>query len=186
MNTVQPIRDKKKIEAMKKILRGDKDNGMRNYILFSLGINTGLRISDILKLNAGDVIGKDHITLIEQKTDKTKRFPLNKALQKDLSAYIKDNNMELVNILFPSRKGTNKPITRIQAYRIIRDAAIAVEIDEIGTHTLRKTFGYHFYKKYHDVVLLQEIFNHSSPAITLRYIGINDDQIKDSIDNFYL
>ncbi len=87
--------------------------------------------------------------------------------------------------LFPSRKG-DKPITRVQAYRILNKVADKLGIQEIGTHTLRKTFGYMHYKKYKDVAILQEIFNHSAPSITLRYIGINADIIDSSIDNFYL
>ena len=59
-------------------------------------------------------------------------------------------------------------------------------IEEVGTHTLRKTFGYWHYQQYKDVAILQEIFNHSAPSITLRYIGINADIIDSSIDNFYL
>ena len=57
---------------------------------------------------------------------------------------------------------------------------------KIGTHTLRKTFGYHHYKKFKDVALLQKIFNHSSPAITLRYIGIDQEEIDESYNNFIL
>ena len=76
---------------------------------------------------------------------------------------------------------------RITAYRIIREICSQVGIeDNIGTHTLRKTFGYHFYKKYKDVVLLQKIFNHSSPSITLRYIGIEQDEVYKCYENFIL
>jgi len=88
--------------------------------------------------------------------------------------------------LFKSRKGENKPISRVQAYRILNSAAEHVGLQEVGTRTLRKTFGYWHYKQNKDVALLQQIFNHSSPSVTLRYIGINED-IKDrSIENFYL
>lgn len=87
--------------------------------------------------------------------------------------------------LFPSRKG-HKPITRVQAYRILTDAARQVGQEEIGTHTLRKTFGYHFYKKTKDVAMLQDIFNHSAPVVTKRYIGISQDEIDQAIDGFNL
>nr|WP_231690017.1 tyrosine-type recombinase/integrase [Cytobacillus solani] len=56
----------------------------------------------------------------------------------------------------------------------------------MGTHTLRKTFGYHFYQKYKDVAVLQQIFNHSSPAVTMRYIGINQDIMDEAVDGFSL
>jgi len=59
-------------------------------------------------------------------------------------------------------------------------------MDSIGTHTLRKTFGYHFYQKYKDIALLQELFNHSAPSVTLRYIGINQDMIDVAMKEFKL
>ena len=81
---------------------------------------------------------------------------------------------------------TKQNIGRVQAYRILNKAAAEVGLIEIGTHTLRKTFGYHFYKRYKDVALLQEIFNHSAPSITLRYIGINQDIIDEAVGGFHL
>ena len=77
MNLVQPIRDREKLEEMKEEL---KKNGIRNYLLFLTGINTGLRISDLVKLNRNDVRNKDnsmkqHITIVEKKTNKIKKFP---------------------------------------------------------------------------------------------------------------
>ena len=93
--------------------------------------------------------------------------------------------------LFTSRNsgsdGASRPIDRTQAYRILNDAARKVGIqDAIGTHTLRKTFGYHHYKKFKDVATLQEIFNHSSPSITKRYIGIRQDEIDETLNDFAL
>ena len=76
---------------------------------------------------------------------------------------------------------------RTQSYRIIRDACREVGIDyKIGTHTLRKTFGYHFYKKFDDIVLLQKIFNHSTPNTTLRYIGLEQEEIDEKYLQFIL
>ena len=76
---------------------------------------------------------------------------------------------------------------RFGAYYILKTACKAVNLKEkIGTHTMRKTFGYHHYKKFKDIAMLQKIFNHSSPAITLRYIGIEQDQIDESYANFIL
>ena len=152
-------------------------------MLFVIGINTGLRISDILPLKVKDVTGVTHIKIIEKKTGKAKRFKINPYLRKEIDRYIDGMNDD--DYLFPSRKG-DKPITRVQAYRILNDVAEKLGIDEVGTHTLRKTFGYWHYQQYKDVAILQEIFNHSAPSITLRYIGINADIIDNSIDNFYL
>lgn len=181
MEFVQPIRDKFKIEEMKsELLR----NGTRDYLLFVIGINTGLRISDILELKVKDVKGKTHIAIIENKTKKNKRFKVNNSLRYELDNYIK--GMDDEDYLFKSRKGENKPITRVQAYRILKNAGVNIGLSEIGTHTLRKTFGYHFYQKTKDVVLLQELFNHSAPSVTLRYIGINQDIMDKAIDDFSL
>ena len=180
MNTVQPIRDKKTIEAMKRELL---KSGTRDYMLFMLGVNTGLRISDILKLKVSDVKNKSHITLTEDKTDKAKRIKIN-GLKQELDNYI--DGLQADDYLFQSQKGDNKPITRIQAYRILNKAADKLKLDEVGTHTLRKTFGYHFYQKTKDVALLQELFNHSAPSVTLRYIGINQDIMDKAMDDFIL
>ena len=186
MNCVQPIRDKEKIEQMKVELQ---KSGTRDYLIFCLGINTGLRISDIIKLKVKDILNQDrtiktHIDIIEEKTNKKKRFKINNSLIEDLKNYI--GNMNFEEYIFKSRKGINQPISRVQAYRILNNAGQNVGLDEIGTHTLRKTFGYHFYNQTRDIALLQELFNHSSPSITLRYIGINQDKIDQAYDNFSL
>lgn len=182
MKYVQPIRDKNKIEEIKTYL---KENGSRDLLLFTMGINTGLRISDLLKLKVVDVKGKSHVEIKEQKTGKIKRFPLLGNLQSMIDEYIKgklDNDY-----LFKSRNGSNKPITRVMAYMIINDACRKAQItDNVGTHTLRKTFGYHHYQTFHDVAILQYLLNHSSPSITLRYIGITQDNIENTLRQFEL
>lgn len=181
MKTVQPIRDINKIIKMQDTLQ---KRSSRDYMLFTIGINTGLRISDLLPLKVLDVKDTDHITLKEQKTNKLKRFLINSQLRKQIDKYIK--HMSPDDYLFPSRKGNNQPITRIQAYRILNDAAKKCKLQEIGTHTLRKTFGYWHYQQFKDVAILQDIFNHSSPSVTLRYIGIDDDLKDKTIKEFHL
>ena len=182
MKYVQPIRDKNKIEEIKSYL---KQNGSRDLLLFTMGINTGLRISDLLKLRVIDVRNKSHVEIKEQKTAKTKRFPLLGNLQSMIEEYARgrlDNEY-----LFRSREGANKPITRVMAYLIINEACHKAEIiDSIGTHTLRKTFGYHHYQQFHDVAILQYLLNHSSPSITLRYIGITQDNVENTLQQFEL
>lgn len=186
MNLVQPIRDKEMLEKMKDEL---KKNGTRDYLFFYTGINTGLRISDIIQLKYNDIRNNDgsmktHISIIEKKTKKPKKFPIVNGLYIELEKYTRD--MQLGEYLFKSQKGTNKPITTTQAYRILSAAANNIGLTEIGTHSMRKTFGFHHYQQYHDVALLQQIFNHSSPSITLKYIGINQDIIDMSYSNFQL
>lgn len=181
MDFVEPLRDKKDIETVKNIL---KTKSNRDYLLFLIGINIGLRISDILKLKVSDVKKKDYILVNEQKSGKYRKIPITKSFKKSLNDYIKNKNEE--EFLFKSRR-SNFAITRVQAYRIICDACKKAGIKvNIGTHTLRKTFGYHFYKETKDVALLQYIFNHSSPSITLRYIGINQDIIDRKLKAFVL
>lgn len=186
MNFVQPIRDKEKLEEMKEEL---KKSGTRNFMMFYTGINTGLRISDLVKLNRDDVRNKDgsmktHIEIIEQKTKKRKKFPIMNGLLTELEKYTR--NMKEGEYLFKSQKGDNKPITTTQAYRIIVEAGANIGLTEIGTHTMRKTFGYWHYQQYHDIAMLQKLFNHSSPSITLRYIGIEQDEIDESYAGFCL
>lgn len=186
MNFVQPIRNPVKIDEMKSELR---KNGTRDYLLFTFGINVGLRISDIIKLRVKDICNenftvKSHLTIIEDKTNKVKRFKLNSMLTEELEQYVK--NMSPDDYLFKSRKGSNKPISRVQAYRILTDAATRIGLEDVGSHSLRKTFGYHFYQQTKDVAILQQLFNHSSPSITLKYIGINQDTLDSAYDNFSL
>lgn len=183
---VQPIRSKEKIEQMKKWLMR---KNYRDYALFYTGLNSGLRISDILELRVLDVRGKDHITIRDKKTLHIKskgyrKIKINNTMQQFFDDYTQ--GMGDHEFLFQSRKGTNQAISRQRAYEILNECARACGIDEIGTHTMRKSFGYHFYKATKDVAMLQKLFNHSHPSITLRYIGIEQDQMDEALDNFIL
>ena len=190
MKEVQPIRDTKKIDAMKSIMKGESN--YRDLLLFVLGINTGLRISDILALkwssfiNGGGRLLKsgDQLNVVEIKTKKIKNFMINKSVAEALKLYY--DSLGSVNPddpVFSSRKtadGTLQPISRIAAWQMLNRYANMVGLnDGIGTHTLRKTFGYHLYKKGVALEYIQKMLNHSSPAITLRYIGITQEQLND-------
>lgn len=180
MNIVEPIRSKKDLKKVEKYL---EEQSYRNLLMFVLGTNSGLRISDILSLNVGDVKDKNYIQIVEQKTGKSKKFPINSKLKPMFEEYTKG-----LNLKDPLFKSTfNNRLDRFAAYHILKDTCKKIGIEEkVGTHTLRKTFGYHHYRKYKDIALLQKIFNHSSPQITLRYIGIEQDQIDESYTNFIL
>jgi integrase len=189
MEFVEPIRDKKKIEAMKRVLKG---SNMRDYCLFVLGINSGLRISDILNLTIDDVIYvngklKDRIIIKEKKTGKRKEFLINESMGKAIDEYLNTrSNYQMNEPLFISRK-KGAPLQKTTAWTILNETAEMVGIkDNIGTHTLRKTFGYHYYKETKDVAMLQKIFNHSAPSMTLRYIGISQDEQDDAYRKFNL
>jgi integrase len=177
---VQPLRSKKKIETMKWSLK--RWCGPRDYILFLIGINTGLRVSDLVKLKTKDVKRKKSIIVREGKTKKPRTLNLGN-IYNEIQAYIGEINSEW---LFPSRQGEGH-ITTTQAYRQLVKAAKMVDIEEgIGTHTMRKTFGYWFYKETKDIAKLQMILNHSKPEITLLYIGITQEEIEDSLNDFVL
>lgn len=178
MNYVQPIRDLNKVNEMKAYLKSKSE---RNYILFLLGISTGLRISDILQLRKEDLLNT-HVNIKEMKTRKQKRIRIPPYIRKELIEYAR--KLKDREYVIKSRQGGNKSIDRSVAYRILREAAEQVNLSEIGTHTLRKTFGYHFYQQTKDVAMLQEMFNHSSPQITLRYIGINQDSMDKAMLKF--
>lgn len=145
MNAVDPIRDKKKIQDMKVYLKG---RSIRDHALFVVGINVALRISDLLKLTWADILNKNKrsfksIKIIEGKTNKKRDIKLNKASQKALGELLDSlDTYNMEDYVFKSREGKNSPLTRQQSLNILKDAADAVGIREnIGTHTLRKTWG---------------------------------------------
>jgi len=181
MNTVDAIKKIKQIDSIKKILRsGNK----RDYLLFVMGINIGLRISDLLRLRLGDVLNeknrpKELFWIKEQKTSKVRKFMINDSVKKALQEVFGGRAVvKPQDFIFVSRKGENKPISRVHAWYVLNQAARSIGItSSIGTHTLRKTFGYHAYKQGIDITLLQSLFNHSTPSITLAYIGITQDDI---------
>ena len=189
MNYVEPIRDSDILANMCLYL---KENNNKNYIMFIMGIYTGLRISDILKLRVKDVIDisnktnkrkiKKQITLREQKTSKQKIIKINPILREALEEYVQDK--EIYEYIIKSRQGFNKPITRKRAYEILKELGDMFNVDCLGCHSMRKTFGYHYYKQTKDIALLQKIFNHSSPAITLAYIGIDQDRMDRAYTTF--
>ncbi len=116
---------------------------------------------------------RDRLHITEQKTGKTKDFPLSASAKKALATYLATRpEAHASDPLFPSRKH-GRPLQRGQAWQLLREAAQAVGVtDPVGTHTLRKTFGYHAYQSGVDLAVIQQILNHSSPGTTLAYIGI--------------
>lgn len=181
MNFVEPIRDLKTVQDIAEYL---KEQHEKYYVMFMIGIYSGLRISDILKLKVRDVRGKDAIKLREKKTGKEKLFPINKELYPVIEAYCV--NMKDYDFIVPSSKAFNKAVSREYAYRVIHAAGEQFGLDNLGTHTMRKTFGYHFYLQTKDIVLLMRILNHSDQKKTLRYIGIEQSTIDSAMRKFSL
>lgn len=181
MGYVYPIKEEKTIIAMRRFLAGESK---RDELLFVLGINTAFRISDILKMTFNDLYDqtgkpvKNLYAYIETKTGKKKTLPISDKVEKCLKEYIKDfPEWQPDHFIFQSRKGS-KQITRQHAHRILNAAAAAVNMaDPIGTHTLRKTFAYTLYKKTGNIALVQKILNHSSQADTMRYIGLEQEEL---------
>jgi integrase len=186
MSTADPIRKKEEIEKIKDYFL--KNQRWRDYVLFTLGINTSLRISDLLFLRWKDVYdfehGKflDHIQLIEKKTLKTTTIALNSnainALQILMDTIIECSPMHFI---IKSREGENRPIHRSRAFSIIKKAAHETGVNgTICCHSLRKTFGYHAWKKGVPPAVIMDIYNHSSMEITKIYLSINQDD-KDEV-----
>lgn len=185
MNTAQPIKKPKDLENLKSFYKEIEPNP-RNYLLIILGLNTALRISDILKLQWNSVYNFDtnsyrnHIEITEQKTGKNSQIYINGQSIEALSEYKqhlknKNSNFSSRQFLF-CHSNKNVPINRTQAFRIIKKAAEYFNIPGvICCHSLRKTFGYHAWKQGVQPALLVSIFNHSSYEITKRYLGIEQD-----------
>jgi len=175
--TVEPIRNREKIDQMYQLL---KEQDEKYALLFKFGINTGLRISDIIPLKVKDIMNpnlqfRDYLILKEKKTGKEKKIKLNDTLKNLIVEYISKKGLSYESYMFPSKKGGF--IGRIQAYRVMKECAKLLDIENFGTHSLRKTWGYWTYKiSLHNIGLIMDTFNHSSQGITLRYIGVNQDQ----------
>lgn len=178
MNYVEPIRS---AETVKDIGEYLQDKNPKLFVMYSIGIYSGLRISDILPLKVRDVKGKKEIKLREKKTGKERIFPINSKLAEILESYCKDKKPW--EYLVPSTHRA-APISREYAYRVIREAGRAFGLEHLGTHTLRKTFGYHFYQQTKDIVLLMRILNHNDQSKTLRYIGIEQSTINEAMRKF--
>lgn len=179
MSTSQPLKSKTDIEKLKRYFY-EKEK-WRDYTLITLGLNTALRIGDILQLKWNDVYlpkkncFKTHITVIEQKTNKENTILLNATVIQALKKYKSTlKNFHIDNFIFLGQKNTKQPISRIQAFRIIRQAVQDLDFQEhISCHSLRKTFGYQAWKSGIEPAMLMNIYNHSSYQITKRYLGID-------------
>jgi integrase len=182
MNSVDPIRDTNDIINFVNFL---KEKNERDYVLALTGFYSGYRISDILKLKVKDFKNKDSFAFREKKTRKQTKLLINPILKKAAKEYIDNFDMDDDDFMFKSQKGFNQPITRQRAYSILSGAAAHIGIkSSIGTHSLRKTMGYHYYQQTKDAITLKIIFNHSSIEETMVYIGITQDIVNDKMKKF--
>jgi integrase len=182
MNPVEPIRDKKKILAIKRNLK--EEGNIRNYLLFVMGINTALRISDLLAIKSGDVIDKkgnikDYLHIKEQKTGRNAKIYINELVKQALENYFDSTKaMDPDSYLFKSER-SNKPLDRVRVWMMIQEwiKEAGLEGECYGTHILRKTWGYQARKQGVSIEQISEKLGHKSVTITKRYIGINQEEI---------
>jgi len=184
---VDPIRDEKHIKQIKRKL---KKTSPRDYLLFVLGINNGLRIGDLLKIKVSDVNGLEvgqTVSIIEQKTGKSNILMINKAVYEALSLYFDSVPLSEDDYLFKSRNksvnGGSKPITRETVAKMVKGWTKDIQ-GNYSTHSLRKTWGYIQRTKFGvSFEIICRRFNHSSPRITMAYLGIKDSEINNVLLN---
>lgn len=184
MNYVEPIRDRKKIAQIKNLLRGQ--GRYRDLLLFVVGINTALRISDLLQLQVGHFLDdqgkvRRRFWIKEQKRGKRQEVTINQSIREALTEYLGEYPhvaKEGDNFLFFNPK-TNQPIKRGQAWKFITTICHEVGLSgNYGTHSLRKTWGYHARMQGVDLALIMHKLNHESIVYTKRYLGITDDELQ--------
>lgn len=182
---VEPIRDKKVIrDTLEALSRDRSPEGERRYLLFASGIYLGRRVGDLLKLKVRDVYRQQNLEIIEEKTGKRMSMAINDTLQSIYRDRLQGR--DLSEPVFVSRRkeritGDVKAIDKRTALRDIQAVAKVARLPDdyrIGTHSMRKTFGYWYYKTYGDLATLMKMFNHSKAEVTLIYIGITDDQLR--------
>ncbi len=187
MSTTEPIKNKQDLLKFKSYYERVHPDS-RNALLLTIGLNTALRIGDILALRWKDVYNfekkrvRSHIRVREQKTGKLNIVAINPTVSKKLLLFREENDgVTEDDYLFQSKKWKGEPLSRYQAFRITREAAAYAGLEEhVSCHSLRKTFGYHAWKQGVPPVMLMKIFNHSSYQVTVRYLCIEQDE-KDEI-----
>lgn len=185
---VQPIRDVEIIHEIEKSLSEEKSNkGRRKYLMFECGIYLARRVCDVLPMQVGDLRGKTHIRIKEKKTKKVIELPIPLHLQRFIKRELRGVSDD--EFIFTSRQhdknGSLKPISYKTAYNYMKEIADDMGLPyNIATHTMRKTFGYHYYKRTKDIATLMVLFNHHTEKDTKIYIGIELDEITAAVQNF--
>ena len=181
---VEPVTEIKDIKSIKKLL---SDNP-RDRLLFIIGINSGLRVQDILSLKIKDVklckVG-DRVAVLEKKTGKENVFIMNKEISASLQEYLTTIDPIDNHFLFKSRKGRNSPLTTYAVTQMVQRWCDSINlIGNYGAHTLRKTWCYHQRKTFGvSWEILAKRLNHSSPSITRRYLGVKEEEVEEILLN---
>lgn len=170
ITTTEPLRTAEEIQMML-----DKMGQGRDRLWFLLGINSALRVSDLVKIKVSDFdFTKDVLQVREQKTKKIKTTQLNHKLSQLFKHYLEGRKGD--EWVFRSRqKKTHLSTNRVR--EIIRDAGEACGLRHISTHTMRKTFGYQAWKAGKPFPLIMAAFNHVDPKVTMRYLCIEQDEV---------
>src|SRR5258708_8792546 len=187
MNFVEPIRDKKQIAHIKNVLRGQ--GRWRDLLLFVVGINTALRISDLLQLRIGDFVDdqgqlKSRFWLREEKRGKRHEVVVNESIREALAQYLNaypnlGNNLDHFVFFNSKNNSYTQALKRGQAWNVIASICHTVGLrGNFGTHSLRKTWGYHARMQGVDLALIMYQLNHARLAYTKRYLGITDDELQ--------
>lgn len=178
---VQPIKDSVVLKQVQNTLLNHFKAGRRNYTIFQLGKATLLRVSDVLSLRYQDVyddngIPKERVYTTDQKTGKRNCLYL-KPIREDLIMYEKWLNDQNIHSywLFPSLKDTNTSISRKQYYKIMHQTGKILNINYLGTHTMRKTGAYRVYEQTnYNIGFVMSLLNHSDQKSTLSYLGLDE------------
>ncbi|MBE5921290.1 MAG: integrase [Lachnospiraceae bacterium] len=166
MNWVAPIKDEKTLVEFSEALRSID---VKYYIMFEIGVGTGMLLMDILKLKNKDVAGKSEIKAPIGTKSIVTTYKLSAELQKIIADFTEGKDPE--GYLLTGFAGSDAPLSREQAYRVFKQAGRQIGIGSIGAQTMRKTFAWKYYKETGDIYYLQQLFNHASPSITYRFIG---------------
>lgn len=176
---VDPITELKDIKNIKILL----DNRLRDKLIFIMGINCGLRVQDLLQLRVGDVKNAEiagRVMLRERKTGKDNVFIVNSEIKAALDSYLSLANLRDDQYLFKSRKGYNYPINTQTVARLVKKWTSEINLKgNYGAHSLRKTWCYHQRKTFGvSWEVLAKRLNHSTPAITMLYLGIQEEEVE--------
>jgi integrase len=140
--------------------------------MLAVGIDTGLRISDILRLKVSNFVSTDECYVIEQKTKKKRLVSITRETALLLHDYVRVVNLATDDYLVYSREGQrDKPLSRAQAYKTIARISQEIGLDSIGTHSMRKTYAVNHFREKQDIAALQADFMHRFPSTTLAYLS---------------